>query len=311
MGEVLDLAIIGAGPAGMAAAIYAKERKLNLLVFESNHQGGQLVSLYANKPISDYPGVPSVSGGELAKKISDHALSAGVQVKELEQVEKVVAEANNLFTITTNQSSYSARSVILATGMGSYVPRKLKVVGEDKYQNKGIYYQKLPQEARSKRIVVVGGGDTAVESAVQLTQQGAAVTVVHRGDAFTAQEKSVDNLKKLGVPIIYHSTVSKISGTDRLEMVEITDKAGNKKNISTDILVICIGVELDRTFLEKIGVMVTNQAVAVDDNMQTNISGLFACGDVVMPSGKYKRISIATGSAARAVDGSYRYLKSL
>lgn len=307
--EILDVAIIGAGPAGLSAGIYSLERKLKTIVFESNDAGGQPHNLYPDKNIYDFPSYEKITGMELAVKMINHALGCGLKISEETPVEKI-EKYKNVFLLKYRNKIMSTKSVILATGMGHYLPRKLQVPGEKEFKEKGIYYQKIPKKVTGKRIIVVGGGDTALENAVSACEKGAYVTLVHRSDQFRAMERTVDRIKSLSIPMYLSSQVKSIRGSDKVEGVEIVKNNGSASLLTADMLVICIGTELNSGFLTSLGLKIAKQAVIVDENMQTSTPGIFACGDVTVPLGKYRRISIACGTAAMAVSGVYQYLKN-
>lgn len=309
MSDVYDVVIIGAGPAGLAASIYALERKLKTVVVEAGQPGGQLLTLYPDKHVYDYPSYPSILGRELAKKMYEHAKGEGAEVILDTTIEKIVPR-EQYFLLQAGDQEILTNSVILATGMGHYQPRKLGVPGETELTTKGIFYQKLPDKVVGKRIVVVGGGDTALETAVAAADKGAAVTLVHRSENFRAMEKTVVKAKSLSIPYYLSSRVESIHGTDKVEQVEIVKSSGTTSLISADYVVICIGVELTNTFLQQLDIKVQKHAVEVGADMETSKLGVYACGDIKVPAGKYKRISVAVGSAATAVNGVYQFLKN-
>lgn len=307
--ELYDLIIIGAGPAGLAAAIYAQERKLKLLVLEAMQAGGQLTSLYSDKPIYDFVSYPSIKAKDLAEKMITHATSYGVALVIGKAVTSVKKDGDH-FTLLVRDTRYTTKAVLLATGMGHFRPRRLGVPGEAELTDKGVLYQSLPERVTGKRIVVIGGGDTALETAVAAAEKGAAVTIVHRKDTFRAIEQTVEKVTSLGIQVHFMSTVTEIHGQEQIEAVEILKGSAGRSRLTADYVIICIGMEIDRSFHERIGLTLKNQAVVVDENMQTSVPGIFACGDVVIPSGKYKRISVAVGSAATAINGIYQFLKN-
>lgn len=308
--ENYDLIIIGAGPAGLAAAIYASERKLKIIVLEANHPGGQLVEFYADKKILDYPGIKEITARDLALQFMQQVRDQGVPVNDDDPATNIISD-NKLFRVVTrNGNEYAGKAVILATGMGHFSPRRLNVPGEAEFTNKGIYYQKLPDKVLGKRLVVIGGGDTALETAVLGAEKGATVSIIHRRDSFRAQEKTVGKARQMSIPMYLNARVTAIHGSDRIERVEIIRGGGAVSLVSADYISVCIGAEMDTGFLAKIGVDIENQAVKVNTDMQTSIPGIFACGDIVVPSGKYKRISVAAGSAATCINGAYLYIKN-
>lgn len=306
--DTYDLIIVGAGPGGLAASVYALERKLATLLIESGQPGGQLVNLYPDKGVYDFPSYSDIKARDLAQKMIAHALGGGVKIETAVAV-SAIKQVGDKFVVTTDGKEYHAKSVILATGMGHFQPRRLHVPGEKEWEGRGVYYQKLPGKVISQRVVVVGGGDTALETAVAAAEKGATVMLIHRGPDFRAAEKTVEKAKALEVQLFPSATVKEIHGTEKLESVGIVKENGAASFLTADVVSICIGVELNRSFLESTGVAVDQQAVAVDRDMQTSVPGIFACGDVTVRMGKYKRITVAVGSAATAVNGVYQYLR--
>lgn len=304
----VDLIIIGAGPAGLSAGIYALERKLKTMIFEANSVGGQLNSLYPCKFIYDYPGFESIKGKDLTQKIYEQVLKLGGNIREDSSIIDIQTKTAH-FEVTENRENYLTTAVLLATGMGDFTPKHLKIENEDKFTGKEIFYRCLPEKVTRKRIVIVGGGDTALENAVIAAEKGAFVTLIHRSNKFRALEQTVNKAKSLDIKIYLTSQIVKINGTGNLQSVEIENNKEERKTISTDYLIICIGSQLSNCLISKIGIKIANQAVWVDNNMQTSIPGIFACGDIVIPAGKYKRITLATGTAATAINGVYQFIK--
>jgi len=305
-----ELIIIGGGPAGLSTAIYAKERNLKLLVLEADKIGGQLVNLYPEKYIYDLPGFIEIKGRELAAKLMAQVSGKEIEVWSRTPVSEVVKSGKN-FKVKTFSGELQTKAVVLATGMGHYMARKLNVAGEAEFTGKGVVYQKLPDEKMSgKRVVVVGGGDTAVETAILAAEKGAAVTLVHRSPQFRAQEHTVVQAKRLNISIYLGAVVKSVSGSDRIEQVEIEKGSGGVSFLTADYLIICIGVELSAGFLKTLGVELNGSAVKVDENMKTSIDGIYACGDIVVAPGKYRRLTVVFGTAATCINGVYQYLKN-
>ncbi len=307
--EKYELIVVGAGPSGLAAALYAMERKMKIILLEARVPGGLPITLYADKKIYDYPAGADLTGTEWVQKIMIQVKSYGVEIKEYAPVTGIKKQGDN-FTVTAAGEEHQTQTVLLAIGMSHNQPRQLGVEGETTYTGKGIFYQKLPDKVIGKRVVVIGGGDTAFETAISAAQKGASVTLVHRSDNFRAQEKTISYAKSLSIPILTQTKVTAFKGSGGLESLEIVQNAGAAKTLTCDIAIICIGMEPNTQFLQEIGVKVDRQAVVVDENLQTSIPGIFACGDIIVPQGKYKRLTVAVGSAATAINGIYQYLKN-
>ncbi len=307
--ETYDLVIIGAGPAGLSAGIYAMERKLHTLILESAVGGGQLRSLYPDKGVYDFPSYPDIKASDLAQKILAHALSMGIAMRTGLEVTEI-NEKDGIFNVKTQDNQFSCRSIIIATGMGSFTPKKLNISGEDDLIGHGLTYQTLPEKVVGKRIVVVGGGDTAVEMAVQAAEKGASVMIVHRSAELRAMEKTIDKANSLSIPLYLSAKVIAVHGKTQVESVEIIKSNGSESLLSADLVCVCIGVELNSSFVKSLNLELNGQALKVDTDMRTSRNGIFACGDITVVAGRYKRISIAVGSSATAVNSCYMYLKN-
>lgn len=309
--QIFDVIIIGAGPAGLSASIFALERKLKCVVLEAREGGGQLTAFYPQKPVYDYPSYEQITGKELADKFVSHAKKEGANILTDTTVLSI-EQKDGIFLVNSTNGIFKTKTVLIASGIKQSQPKKLGVQGETEFFSKGIYYSKLPQVSLEKKhVVVVGGGDTAMECAVNAKKQGAEVTLIHRKNEFKALEKTIDEAKNLDVKIIKPACVSVAAGDEWIKEIVTSQENGEQKKINTDCLVVCIGMEMNDSFLLNLGVKIEKSAISIDDNMQTSVKGVFACGDVCIPMGKYKRISIATGSAAIAVNGIYSYLKNL
>lgn len=310
MDKVYDLIIIGAGPAGLSAGIYAGERNLDTLILEANTPGGQPATLYPQKPIYDCPPLPYILAGELAQKMAQHAQKMGVVIQTKQAVRDIGKNANNVFEVKTDSQCWLAKAVLLAVGMGFFRPRKLGIAGENL---KGVYYV-FPEanEIKGKKVLVVGGGETALEGALTGAKAGAVkVYLVHRREEFRGVEKTLDELMEKGVVLLTPCElieIREVSGYVKKAVI-VNNKTQEKKTLEVGLVYIHIGFIPEVSLIDRWGFRVENKAVVVDKNFMTSQAGIFACGDVTIPAGEYKRITIAQGQAAQAVHGAYKYLK--
>lgn len=309
MTDLYDVIIIGAGPAGLSAGIYAAERHLKTLILEINKPGGQPGCLYPKKFICDYPVFLQISGGELAGKMTTHVQQAGVLIKTSVAVKNISVKENKILEIGSDKESFQTKSVILAVGIGLFNPRKLGVEGEDL---PNVYHNiPDPEDFKEKNVLCVGGGDTAVEMALTACRnQAKEIFLAHRSEEFRACEKTIQDAICAGVKVLTPFNVNKIKGDGKAEEVSlINSKTQEEKTLKVDMVCINAGFIPDLSFLEQWNLKTENRAVVVDKEMQTSREGIFACGDVTIPLGGYKRITIAEGQAAYAVNGVYKYLK--
>lgn len=308
--NIYDLIIVGAGPAGIAAGIYAKERNIQTLTLEAHTVGGQLTALYPYKEIHDFPSYPSILASILADKMKKHAQIAGVNIVKDDKVCNIVKK-DNLFTVESTKQIYTAKSVLLASGMGFFQPNKLGVKGEEELVGKGVFYQMLPgDDFKGRKLVFIGGGDTALELVIMAARRFI-TTLVHRKDSFRALEKNVKEIKTSRVKIMTDSEVIEIIGSKKVDAVLINNtKTSSSEKLECDGVIICCGMKMGSNLADKLGLKTENNALVVDSCMQTSTKGIFAAGDIAVPAGFYKRILVAQGQAAAAINGVYKYLKN-
>jgi thioredoxin reductase (NADPH) len=307
--EMYDVIIIGGGPAGLTAGIYAARARLKTLLIEAFSVPGQAV---VTDKIENYPGFPDGIGGfELIEKLKNQAKKFGLEfaageVKKIERSARwrvVVEEA-------AQGSAYNSLSVIIATGAA---PRKLNVPGEDKLKGKGVSYCAVCDGAlfKDKSIVVVGGGDTAVEEALFLTKFGRKVTLIHRRDRLRAtkilQERALSNKK---IEFVWNSAAGEISGEQRVEAVRVrNNKTQEEKNLSCDGVFISIGYIPNTDFLKGAVKLDEKGYVIVDDSMRTSKEGIFACGDC--REKLLRQVVTACGDGATAAFSAQQYVEEL
>ena len=305
MQEIYDLIIIGAGPAGLSASIYASRYKLNHILLGATI-GGQVNEI---RNIENWPGDISVPGFDLLSRFVEHAKSLGVAPLN-ESVAEVKKDADGLFEIVTAKSSYKSRAVIMA--MGSEY-RKLNIPGEKELTGKGVSYCATCDAMffRDKIICVVGGGNAAVTSAIGLTDFASKVYLVYRGDLLPAEptwlEKMAANPK---IEVIKNTNIIEIKGKEKVEKV-VLDKAYEDQNhLDVSGVFVEIGSNPGVELAERIGVEVDEQGfVKVKADMSTNIPGVFAAGDITTGSNKFRQILTASAEGAVAANGVYKMLK--
>ncbi|MBQ9689135.1 MAG: NAD(P)/FAD-dependent oxidoreductase [Candidatus Methanomethylophilaceae archaeon] len=303
-----DVVIIGAGPAGLTAGIYARSKGMTTLIIDSGRVGGQLVSLYPEKGIHNYPGFETIQAKKLSDKLYAQAESMGCEIKENEKVEEINNGDQELIVVS-KLAEYHTKSVIIAIGMGSFKPKKMGCPGEEEFYGKGVTYILPAKEALvGKKVAMFGGGNSAIDMAM-ISTQVAETTLVHRRAEFRADESTVKELEKSDVRTIMNANLKSINGTDKVESVTLTI-GEEDMTIPTDLVVINIGISADLDDLKKWGIELTKDGlVKVNFDMSTNRPGIFACGDVVSYEGKYKQITTACGEATTATMMAYKFAK--
>ena len=287
-----DVVIIGGGPAGLSAGIFTCRAGLKTLCLEKLGVGGQAS---ISPEISNYPGLGQISGFDLGQKIAEDATKTGLQI-EYETVEKL-SQTKTCFSIKTKHNNYLAKKVILASGAKV---RHLGVENEQNFIGRGVSYCASCDGAffKGKNVAVVGGGNTAIGDVVYLSRLAKTVYLVHRRDEFRANKVDVDKVTKLkNVKIITPATVEKLNGKNQLESLTINCN-GQPKTIKVDGLFVAIGYEPDLSFVDINIKKDKNGYVLVDENKQTSVKYLYACGDIT--SKKFKQIITACADGAIA-----------
>ena len=301
--EVWDLIIIGAGPAGLSCAIYSGRARISTLILEKMMAGGQTV---LNDVIENYPGFPEgVPGFELAQKMADHARRFGARTE--------IAEVSGIdFTpppmrLQTNAGEYLARSLLLSMGTR---PRRLGVPGEKEFYTKGLSYCATcdgPLFA-GKQLMVVGGGDAAIEEALFLAGLAAKVTVVHRRDQLRAQrilqERAFAHDR---IEFLWRSLVTRVIGDGAVRAVQVRDvSTGEEEEVPIDGIFIAIGTVPQTDFLPPEIQRDEGGFIVAGPDMQTSVEGVFAAGD--LRAGSYRQITCAVGDGTLAYRGIFDHL---
>lgn len=303
-----DVIIIGAGPAGLTAGIYAKSKAMNTLILESGRVGGQLVSLYPEKGVHNYPGFETIQARKLSDRLYAQAESVGCVIKEFEKVETIENGEDELI-VTTVKDRYHAKSVIIAIGMGSFKPKRMGCPGELEFEGKGVSYV-LPskEELVGKKVTMFGGGNSAIDMAL-VADSVTDTTIVHRRPDFRADELTVQKLDQSNIRKIMNASLVSINGSDHVESVTVSQD-GMEIVVPTDLAVINIGISADLEDLKKWDLELTDEGLLkVGTDMATNRPGIFACGDAVDYPGKFKQITTAMGEATTAVLMAHKFVK--
>lgn len=305
--QPVDLAIIGAGPVGLFAAFYAGLRRMSVKIIDSLEAlGGQLVTLYPEKYIYDVAGFPKILAKDLAAQLVEQGMQYGAVACLGEQTQSVEDDPAGGFVIKTSHTTHRARTVVVCAGVGSFQPKKLPLPNEAELAGKGLhYFVKGLEEFRGKRVLVVGGGDSAVDWANMLHPIASRVTLIHRRDGFRAHEDSVVKMKQSPVDIrVFYELRSITAGADgRVATATIYDNRSNvDETIEIDAVLVNIGFANSLGPIKNWGLTLEKNAIVVDSTMRTNRPGIFAAGDICTYNGKLKLIATGFGEAAIAVN---------
>lgn len=302
-----DIAIIGAGPAGIFAVFQAGMLGMNCALLDTlEFLGGQCSALYPQKPIYDIPGFPSLDGQQLIDNLVKQAMPFAPHLILGDMVTKLAKEGEYWHLTTAKGQVIKAKGIIIAAGGGSFGPNKPPLVGIDDYENKGVFYYVNNRSAfADKRIMIAGGGDSALDWALSLAEIAAKVYVVHRRDKFRALPQTINTLMQwvergnieLVIPYQLHALKGDKQG---LKAVSLIDLEGGVRDIEVDALLPFFGLAMELGPLTEWGLNFDKKHIAVIANtMQTNIAGVYAIGDVASYPGKLKLI--LTGFAEAAI----------
>ncbi|HAM97591.1 MAG TPA: thioredoxin-disulfide reductase [Marinilabiliales bacterium] len=303
--EIYDVIILGAGPAGLAAGIYASRAKLSTLIINEGAVGGQLT---LTEEIANYPGVETTSGYQLVTTMKKQAQEFGCKIKSNRTITRFQLEGA-VKSITVNDTeTFQGRTVILATGG---TPRMLGIPGEQEFKGRGVSYCATCDGDffNGKEIVVVGGGNSALEEAVTLTKHASKVTIVHQFDQFQAFEYAIEEAKaNPKIEFIMESELRAIVGADTVEKIEIEHlPTGNKSELKTDGIFVFIGY-VPNTEKVKDVVMVNERGeILVDPEMKTNTPGVFGAGDSIQK--RYRQVTTAVADGTIAALSASAYLR--
>jgi thioredoxin reductase (NADPH) len=303
MDMVYDVIIVGAGPAGLAAALDARYLRLKALVLEAGKAGGAPVQSYPWKAVDSYLGFMGMKGCEVGRSIVEHARKSGADIHEMEPVEEI--SRGKQFRVKTPKGVYDSKAVIAATGVRG-VPRKLGVPGEG--LDSVVFDVPDPHEFSGRKVLVIGGGDSAADMALGLDEAGARVWLAHRRGELRATDDNKGKIAKSGIKVLWNHEVERFSGRGKLAGAVLSSNKGEgKTKLGLDAAVICIGSVPADGCLQKVGLKMKNSCIRVDRDGMTAVPGLFAAGDIVSD---IKRIPQALATGERAAYSAYKYLKN-
>jgi thioredoxin reductase (NADPH) len=294
------------------ATFYAGMRQMSVKLIDSLPQlGGQLTTLYPEKLIYDVPGFPAVRAKDLAANLIQQAFYAQPQVVLSEQVQTLEQdETTRVYTVQTDRGSHQGKSLVIAAGIGAFSPKRLPLPEAAQFEGRGLHYSVSDPEAfRDKRVLIVGGGDSAVDWANTLAPLATQTFLVHRRDVFRAHEASVAQLHGSGVQLRLFCELQALHGRSGLEQAIIREsRSGQTESLAVDAVLVSIGFESSLGPLKDWGLQLRGAAIEVGPTMQTNRRGIFAIGDVCSYDGKLKLIANGFGEAATAVNFAKTYI---
>ncbi|OMF59773.1 ferredoxin--NADP(+) reductase [Paenibacillus sp. FSL R5-0490] len=310
--KVYDITIIGGGPTGLFTAFYGGMRQASVKIIESLPQlGGQLSALYPEKYIYDVAGFPKVRAQELIDNLKEQMAKFEPTVSLEQSVEKLEKQADGTFKLTTNKEVHYSKTIIITAGNGAFQPRRLELESAVQYEGKNLHYfiDDLNQFA-GKKVVVFGGGDSAVDWALMLEPIAEKVTIVHRRDKFRAHEHSVENLQnskvEIKTPYVPAELIGDSEGISQVVLEGVTSK--EKEVFDVDAVIVNYGFVSSLGPIKEWGLDIEKNSIVVNSRMETNIEGIYAAGDICTYDGKVKLIACGFGEAPTAVNHAKSYI---
>ena len=300
---VYDLIILGAGPAGLCAAVYSLRYNIKTLVI-----GKEQGTIAEAEKVENYMGFPSISGFGLAQKFTEHAETLGAEINR-EEIKEIKKDGKK-FLVKTNKNEYKSKSIIYALGG---IKRKLNLPEEKELKGRGISYCATCDAAffKNKKVIVAGGGNAAIASALHLSKFADEVYIVYRRDKMRAFPFFIKKAKSdPKIKVIYNSVISKINGDKRVESVVLKNtKDGKEEEIEIDGVFVEFGYEPNSDLAEGIGVEITKEGrIKVNEDMSTNVDGFFAAGDVTTGSNKFNQLVTAAAEGAISSRSAYNFV---
>jgi len=305
--DITDITVLGGGPAGLYAAFYGGMRERSVRIVDSLHElGGQLMALYPEKFIFDVGGFPKILARDLGRNLIDQALQFDPDVvldEEVSELERV----DDVLVLRGKKGTYRSRTLILAGGKGAFEPLKLKCPGYEEFLHRGVHYAVTDLEKyRDKKVLIVGGGDSALDWALALKNVAKDLLLVHRRGAFRAMERSVAELRVAAdtgeLSFRDYHEVREIRGSDGVESVVIFDnRSGEETTLEVDAVLTFLGFKPDLGPIKGWGLELKKNRVVVDQLMRTNLPSVFAIGDIADYEGKLDLIATGFAEAAVAV----------
>lgn len=285
-----DIIIVGAGPAGMTAALYALRANKKVLIFEAKTYGGQIINAAS---IENYPGIEQISGFDYATNLYTQVKNKGAEFKF-----ETVIRVNEDRSVITNKGTYHAKSIILATGVEN---RKLRIDRENELVGRGVSYCATCDGNfyKGKDVAVVGGGNTALEDALYLSNIVNKVYLIHRRDEFRADEKYTEEVKfKSNIELILNSNIIKLNGDNKLQSITVEDKDNNQKEIEVAGLFIAVGQEPKNEIFSNIIDLDDKGYIISKDGVHTKTKGIYVAGDSREKSLRQLTTAVSDGSIA-------------
>jgi ferredoxin/flavodoxin---NADP+ reductase len=323
--ETYDIIIAGGGPVGLFAAYYAGLRDMKTKLIDRRHElGGQLTAIYPEKFVYDIPGIPSIRGKELFLNLEKQFQPYNIPVACNEEVTFISKNRNNILRIESRKIAenkdgkkesfcvvHHAKTVLLCLGMGAHIPRRLDVPNIREFEGKGVHYGVHSlNDFRGKRVLVLGGGDSALDLALTVVDECKDLVLAHRSDRFNAHEETTKKLYASNAEIkTFHELVG-LKGNQVLEGATLKDtRTGELLELSIDVVIVAVGLIFNLQGVKEWGVELNNNAIVVNDDRQSSVEGVYAAGDIATYASKMKLIGTGTAEAMNAIHHAKHYIQ--
>ena len=313
-----DLTIVGAGPVGLFGAFYAGMRGASVRMIDALPEvGGQLIALYPEKPIYDVAGFPRVLSKDLVRGLREQAMQFKPDIRLAQEVTGLKREdidGKPAFVLTTAEGSYPSRALIVAAGIGAFSPRPLPVTGYESWLGRGVHDKVIdPALFAGKRVLLVGGGDSAFDWAVNLQGVAKSILMIHRRDGFRAHQATIDAVNALcaagKMELRTFWEVKELHGAKGIEGVTIfNNKSKEEQRIDCDAVIPLLGFVSHLGDIANWGLALEKDEIVVDQGMHTSVPGIYAAGDIVTYPGKLKLIATGFGEICTAVNQAVHYV---
>jgi len=311
--KVYDVTVIGAGPAGLFTAFYGGMRQANVKIIESlPHTGGQLTALYPEKDIYDVAGFPKIRAQQLVDNLEEQLTLFDTITMELgQEVEKVERLEDETFKLTSSDGVVTyTKTIIITAGNGAFQPRRLNIEGCEKFEDINLHYHvKDMNRYKDQKVLLLGGGDSAVDWALMLEPIAEKVTLVHRRNRFRAHEHSVEKLMASSVEVLTPYVPRNFVGTDKIDKIMLEKvKSDETIDIEVDSVLCNYGFVSTLGPIKDWGLEIEKNSIVVNSKMETNIPGIYAAGDINTYPGKVKLIVTGFGEGPTAINNAMQYI---
>jgi thioredoxin reductase len=312
--ECYDTLIIGGGPVGLFGAYYAGLRDMSVRLIDRRHElGGQITAIYPEKWVFDIPGIPAIRGKDLYENLCKQVAPYSIPSSLNEEVVLIRKNRNNILCIETRRGALlHAKTVILCLGMGAHIPRRLDIANLLDFEGKGIHYGVHSLETfRNKRVMVIGGGDSALDLALTIVNVCQDLSVLHRSDRFNAHEETTKKLYSSNAEIKTFIDLVGLEGTSShlTHALVKNSKTGEISKLEVDEVIVAIGLLFNLEVLQQWGIEMEENSIKVDHNRQTSLPGIYGAGDIVSYPGKMKLIGTGAAEVMQAVNHAKTYIQ--